>query len=326
MRLRHCLTIGLTVGVMQLALVQNHPAHAQAEITPIPQTVKVDEKKAALGEKLYNDKRLSADGTVSCATCHALHKGGTDRLPTSTGIKGQKGPINSPTIFNSEHNFVQFWDGRAKDLAEQAAGPVENPLEMGDQWPEVVKKISSDPAYAKAFQDAYGETPSKANITHAIAEFERTLITPDSRFDEFLRGNEHAMTATEKEGWQLFQDKGCHACHNGPFLGGNSYQQINPAYFEERGGKMTDADLGRYNVTKKNEDKHFFKVPMLRNVAATAPYFHDGSAKTLEQAVKSMGKYQLGTELTAGETRKIVAFLKTLTGKYKGTPVDKITP
>lgn len=294
------------------------------DITPIPQTVKVNEAKAELGKKLYNDTLLSADNSTSCATCHDLSKGGVDRLPTSKGIKNQNGPINAPTVFNSEHNFVQFWDGRAADLKEQAAGPVANPKEMGDTWENVVKKVAADPAYAASFKKLYGGKVTKETITDAIAEFERTLITPDSKFDQFLRGDKKALTALEKKGWQLFQDKGCTGCHNGPYLGGNSYQALNEDYFKDRGGKLTDADMGRFNVTKDEADKHTFKVPMLRNIAETAPYFHDGSVKTLPEAVRKMAKYQLGDELKPNEVNAIVAFLKTLTGKYEGVPLDKV--
>lgn len=309
----------LLVAISASALVT---LPAWAEVQPIPDSVSVDTKKAALGEKLYNDTLLSSDGTVSCATCHALNKGGTDRLPVSKGIKSQNGPINSPTVYNSEHNFVQFWDGRAKDLQTQAQGPVENPLEMGDKWVEVEKKIAAKAEYKKAFGDVYGGTITKTTISDAIAEFERTLITPNSRFDQFLKGDKNALTPIEKKGYALFQDKGCTTCHSGTYFGGNSYQVVNESYFKQRGGKLTDADLGRYNVTKKAEDKHRFKVPMLRNVAVTAPYFHDGKVKTLEQAVRLMGKHQLGQDISANDARSIAAFLKTLTGEYKGTPLD----
>lgn len=301
-------------------LFASHAALAQeAEVKPIPQSVKVDEKKAALGEKLYNDPQLSKDGTVSCATCHDLKKGGTDQLPVSLGVDGAKGPINAPTVYNSEHNFVQFWDGRAKDLAEQAKGPVENPKEMAESWPNVEEKLKKDKDYVAAFKEVYGDKGITAdNAADAIAEFERTLITPDSRFDDYLRGNEKALTAQEKRGWELFKETGCMTCHTGTYFGGESYQAMNPQYFEDR-GNMTDADNGRFNVTKDEADKHMFKVPMLRNVEVTAPYFHDASVKSLEDAVRKMAKYQLGQDsMPAADVRAITAFLKTLTGKYDG--------
>jgi cytochrome c peroxidase len=298
----------------------------ESSIKPIPADVKVNQEKAALGEKLYHDPILSADGKISCATCHQLHKGGTDRLPVSNGIKGQRGPINSPTVFNSAHNFVQFWDGRAKDLKAQALGPVENPLEMGEKWPQVLDKLQEHKEYGAALSKLYGKGFKKEDVADAIAEFERTLTTPDSRFDLFLKGKKDALTALEKQGYELFQKKNCTLCHSGTYLGGESYQMLNPEYFTARGGKLTDADMGRYNVTKKEEDRHMFKVPMLRNVAVTAPYFHDGRVRTLEEAIRLMGKYQLGEEIPAQEVRAIAAFLKTLTGTYQGVPLDKVKP
>jgi cytochrome c peroxidase len=299
------------------------PTFAQ-EIKPIPQTVKVNADKVALGERLYHDKQLSADGTLSCASCHMLHKGGADGREVSLGVKGQKGGVNSPSVFNSAHNFVQFWDGRAKDLKAQAAGPVANPSEMGETWANVEKKIAADASYADAFKKSYGGKVTQANITDAIAEFEKSLITPDSRFDKFLRGDKAALNATEQKGYALFQEKGCTSCHSGDYLGGESFQMLNPDYFKDRGGKLTDGDMGRYNVTKQEEDKHNFKVPMLRNVALTAPYFHDGKVKTLDDAVRKMAKYQLGEDLQPSEVQAIVAFLKSTTGTYKGTPLDKL--
>lgn len=296
----------------------------EIEIQPVPREVKVNAEKAALGEKLYHDTKLSVDGTISCASCHDLKKGGTDQAVVSTGVKGQLGPINSPTVYNSANNFVQFWDGRAKDLAEQALGPVENPKEMGEKWDNVVKKLQADETYAASFKKIYGkDVITKENVADAIAEFEKTLITPDSRFDDYLRGDEKALSALEKKGFELFQDKGCMSCHTGTYFGGESYQAMAEEYFTDR-GNLTDADYGRYNVTKDEADKHMFKVPMLRNVAVTAPYFHDGSKKTLEEAVQAMAKYQLGEELTKEDNQAIVAFLKTLTGKYKGKPLDKM--
>lgn len=321
------LSHSLSVAVFAVVVALSAAVSAEdAKITPIPNKVTVNAEKAALGEKLYHDPILSGDGKLSCASCHQLHKGGTDRLPVSKGIKNQRGPINSPTVYNSAHNFVQFWDGRAKDLKAQALGPVENPLEMGEKWPAVLNKLQKHEEYNAALTKLYGKGFSKEDVADAIAEFERTLITPDSRFDQYLKGDKKALTALEIQGYELFQKKNCTLCHNGTYLGGNSYQMLNPEYFKARGGKLTDADLGRYNVTKKEEDKHMFKVPMLRNVAVTAPYFHDGKVITLEQAVKLMGKYQLGEDIPAPEVRAIAAFLRTLTGTYQGVKLDKVKP
>lgn len=293
------------------------PVTVSPPLTVLPPAPTVDAKKVALGGQLYFDTRLSGDGTVSCATCHALDKGGTDApLRTSTGIHGATGPINSPTVFNSHLNVAQFWDGRAATLEEQAAGPVENPLEMGTTWPEAVARVAAVPAYVESFQAAYGEAPSKENITHAIAEYERTLVTP-SRFDRFGKGEVDALTETEREGLELFTKIGCTSCHAGPLLGGQSFEKMGTVkeYFTARGGELTEADLGRFNFTKREADKHKFKVPTLRNVELTPPYFHDGHAKTLEEAVKLMAVHQLGRTLSADDTAKIVAFLKSLTGE-----------
>jgi cytochrome c peroxidase len=297
---------------------------AEEPIQPIPEASKEDATKVELGKALFHDTALSKDGKVSCARCHDLKKGGTDQAVVSTGVGGKKGPINSPTVYNSAHNMVQFWDGRAKDLQEQAAGPVENPKEMAEKWSKVEKKLAAKAEYKDAFAALYKGKVTKANVTDAIAAFERTLVTPDSRFDQYLKGDEAAITAEEKHGYELFKSTGCTSCHSGAYVGGDSYQQLNPQYFKDR-GKITDADYGRFNVTKNEDDKHFFKVPMLRNVAVTAPYFHDGSQKTLEQAVKTMAKYQLGVEsLPDADAKAIAAFLRSLTGKYNGVYLDKM--
>lgn len=284
----------------------------------------VDARIAALGDDLYHDPILSADGSVSCASCHGLAAGGDDDRPVSVGIRRQEGPINAPTVFNSAHNFVQFWDGRAASLEEQAAGPVENPLEMGAKWADVVARVGADERYRVRFDELFGGDVSVVTITKAIADFERTLTTPNSRFDKYLKGDMSALTDEEKRGAVLFAESGCMSCHTGSYFGGESYQKLAESYFAARGASITDADFGRFNVTGKDEDKHLFKVPMLRNVAVTAPYFHDGAAADLRTAVVGMGEHQLGLDLAADEVDAIVAFLKTLTGEYKGVPLDQM--
>ena len=295
-------------------------------IQPLPLTVAVNADKAALGERLYHDTRLSGDNTISCATCHALHLGGTDQEKVSTGIRGQKGPINSPTVYNSAYNLAQFWDGRARDLQEQAAGPVENPVEMGAKFDEVAEVLGKDGAYASTFAALYADGITKDNITGAIAAFEETLVTPNSRFDKWLRGDPSAITAEEKEGYALFKSEGCTSCHVGPALGGGSFEKMGEEedYFAARGGEITKADLGRFNVTGKDEDRHRFKVPILRNVAVTFPYFHDGSSNDLGEAIGIMARFQQEEDLTPDQVGKIKAFLLALTGEYRGTPVDRI--
>jgi cytochrome c peroxidase len=292
-----------------------------ALIRPIPEKLDHDPAKAALGEKLYNDKRLSGDNTVSCASCHDLALGGSDQEVVSDGIRGQKGGINSPTTFNAALAFVQFWDGRAPTLEAQAGGPPMNPVEMGSaSWPEIVEKLNQDKAFRKEFEAVYPEGISEKTITHAIAEFERTLVTPNSKLDKFLKGDQAALDADEKHGYEVFVEKGCATCHVGELLGGKSYERMgrHGDYFAARGGTLTDADNGRYNVTKDEKDRHAFKVPTLRNVARTFPYLHDGSKKTLREAVDAMAVYQVGGPLAEKDAQDVVKFLETLTGEYQG--------
>jgi cytochrome c peroxidase len=315
----------LAVAVSVLLSTPPTAARAQTDepIKPIVADTKLDAKKVALGDKLFHDKRLSKDNSLSCASCHNLSRGGVDSLPTSIGIGGAKGPINAPTVFNSSLNFRQFWDGRAASLEEQAAGPVHNPKEMGSNWTEVLAKLAQDGALADQFKQSYPDGMQAKNIQDAIAVFERSLTTPNSRFDRHLKGEKSALSTDELRGYQLFKTYGCVACHQGVNAGGNMFQTFGVMgdYFAKRGG-VTAADLGRFNVTKDEADKHMFKVPSLRNVALTAPYFHDGSAKTLPDAVDVMFKYQLGRPASAQDKELIVKFLHTLTGEYKGKPLN----
>ncbi len=288
-------------------------------LRPLPTTMPADAKAVALGNKLFHDVRLSGDNTVSCASCHALDKGGTDQHKTSDGIGGAVGPINSPTVYNAVFNVKQFWDGRAADLQEQAGGPVENPLEMGAKFEQVVEKLNGDAALAAEFKAIYPQGISKESITHAIAEFEKTLVTPNCRFDQYLLGKADALTGEEIEGLQLFRANACGTCHAGPAMGGRSFERMGRRadYFADR-GNLTPADDGRYSVTRDERDRHSFKVPTLRNIALTFPYFHDGSQNTLEGAVQAMARYQGYRAFSDAETARVVAFLKTLTGEYGG--------
>ena len=283
-----------------------------------------DPAKAALGFDLYHDKRLSVDNTVACASCHDLATAGVDNHQYSHGVNDLLGGVNAPTVYNAVYNFVQFWDGRAATLAAQAAGPPLNPVEMASpSFESIVEKLNADKAFVKSFKAVYPEGISEATITDAIEHFERTLITPNSRFDKWLRGDDAAITAEEFEGYELFKKYDCATCHAGKNLGGLSYELmgLRKHYFEARGLEMTEEDNGRYKETKQERDRHRFKVPGLRNVEHTWPYYHDGTRETLEDAVRDMGTYQSGVELTDEETAKITAFLKTLTGEYQGKPV-----
>lgn len=290
-------------------------------IPPIPLAVNLDERKVSLGERLYHDTRLSHDNTISCASCHDLKMGGTDQVKTSTGINGVLGPINSPTTFNSGYFFSQFWDGRARDLTEQAAGPVHNPMEMGSNWEEAIRKLSKDPSYVRDFSKIYPNGIQGENIADAIAEYEKSLITPNSRFDRFLRGDKKTLSAVELDGYRLFKEYGCISCHQGIALGGNLYQTLGVMedYFTHR--QKTKVDYGRFNVTSKECNRYQFKVPTLRNIEKTFPYLHDGSARTLEDVLQVMWKSQLGRSISPEESARIVKFLKTLTGTYKEKPL-----
>ncbi len=278
-------------------------------IEPIPTNISLNQQKVKLGKRLFSDPILSKNSTVSCATCHILDDGGDDNMKFSSGINGQKGNRNAPTVYNAIFNFRQFWDGRAKDLKEQAKGPIENPVEMGHTLDAVVKVLKKEEQYKKQFAKIYKDGITIDNITDAIAEFEKALTTPNSRFDLYLKGDEHAITTQEKRGYSLFVSKGCIICHNGVNIGGNMYNKF--GIFEE----SNDSDLGRYDVTKEDEDKYVFKVPSLRNIDKTSPYMHNGDIKTLRHAVLYMTKYQLGREMKSDEIDDIVSFLKTLTGK-----------
>lgn len=279
----------------------------------------IDPRKVRLGEEMFHDPRLSADDTISCASCHDLATGGGDGLVKPIGIGGAQGVVNTPTVFNSAYNFTQFWDGRAENLEEQASGPVHNPIEMGSNWNEVVAKLKHDEHINTAFNAIYSDGITGDNIVDAIATFERTLVTINAPFDKYLKGDKSAISAQAARGYELFQSYGCAACHQGVNVGGNMYQTMGAMgdYFGDR-GDVKQSDMGRYQVTGREEDRHVFKVPSLRVVTYTAPYFHDGSAKTLEDAVRNMAKYQLGREdMPETDLDAIVAFLKSLAGEYK---------
>jgi cytochrome c peroxidase len=293
---------------------------AEEPVQPLPFFIPADSAKVALGFALFHDTRLSGDNTISCATCHELSMGGVDRLQFSKGIHGQFGGINAPTVYNSALNFAQFWDGRAADLQEQAAGPPLNPVEMGSvSFDTICAVLSQDKALKEAFTKVYPEGFSQANITDAIAEFEKTLLTP-SRFDQYLRGDKNALTAEEIEGYEVFKNNKCATCHVGVNIGGQSYEffGVKADYFKFRATGLTDGDNGRFAVTGNESDRHKFKTPTLRNVMLTYPYMHDGTIHSIEEAVKIMGEYQGGKSLPDKETAQIVVFLKTLTGEYKG--------
>ncbi len=280
-------------------------------VAPIAAASVANPAMAELGKKLFFDPRLSKSGFISCNSCHNLSMGGSDNLKSSVGHKWNQGPINSPTVLNSSMNLAQFWDGRAKDLKEQAGGPIANPGEMAFTHELAISMLQSIPGYVEEFRKVFAaDSITIDQVTRSIAAFEETLVTPGSRFDKWLLGDDAAITKDELEGYELFKSSGCTACHNGPALGGNSYQKMGVV----EPYKATSPAEGRSAVTGKDADRFNFKVPTLRNVELTYPYFHDGEAATLAEAIDVMGQIQLGKKFTPEENAKLVAFMKTLTG------------
>lgn len=294
--------VALILFIFTYSLLSSEP------IQPIPDSLPVDSQKVKLGKELYFDPVLSKDNTVSCANCHDLQHGGDDGLIFSVGIGGQRGDINSPTVYNSVFNFRQFWNGRSKDLKEQAKGPIENPIEMGHRFEDLIP-ILEKTSYKEKFENIYEDGITEDNIAEAIAEFEKTLITPNSAFDRYLKGDKDAISKHQKEGYEIFKEKGCIACHHGINVGGNLYNKF---------GVMEDAKSkreGLYEVTKKDHDRYYFKVPTLRNIEKTAPYLHDGRYDNLNDVVKFMAHYQLGRTISEEEVHRIVDFLYSLSGE-----------
>ena len=313
------------IGVVGVANAADDELRVRADrmFDPVPYKVPkvrdnaVTIEKIELGRMLFFDPRLSASGLISCNTCHNLGTGGDDNLSTSVGHGWQKGPRNAPTVLNAVFNAAQFWDGRAADLKEQAKGPIQAGVEMANEPAAVVTTLNSMPEYIQRFGRAFpGESDAVTfdNMAAAIEAFEATLITPASRFDQWLEGNDAVMTAEEKKGLKLFMDKGCDACHNGVNLGGQDYY---PFGLVKRPGAdiLPPEDKGRFAVTETVSDEYVFRASPLRNIALTAPYFHSGQVWDLEQAVAIMGTAQLGSELTAEEARLVTKFLETLTGE-----------
>jgi cytochrome c peroxidase len=292
-------------------------------IKPIEAATVADPGKVELGKKLWFEPRLSMSGIISCNTCHNLSMGGTDNLKTSIGHGWKAGPVNSPTVFNSSLAIAQFWDGRAADLKEQAGGPIQADVEMNMPHTLAVDILQSIPGYVDEFKRVYGKDKIDIDmITDSIAEFEKTLVTPNSRFDKWLKGDDKALNEKELAGYTLFKDSGCVACHNGPAAGGTSFQRMGVV----EPYKTSSPAEGRSAVTGVDADRFNFKVPTLRNVELTYPYFHDGEARTLEEAVDIMGRLQLGRTYNDDEIGSIVAFLKTLTGELPQIAMPLLPP
>ena len=303
-------------------------AYAQHALQPIPDSLATDIRKVTLGRKMYNGARVSLDGTLSCATCHVIDKGGADSRGTRTseGIYGQFGGINAPTVLNAAFNVEQFWNGRAHTLADQAAGPPVNPVEMGDQtWEQICERLKEDASLVAEFQSIYPEGITQATVTDAIAEYEKTLITPNDRLDQMLKGDENALTEEEKKGLAAFMDNSCAVCHVGKTLGGQSFETLGiyEDYYAAREQSnpdivYNDDDKGLAGFTGDTADLHRFKVPGLRNISKTSPYFHDGTQATIEDAVRAMFRFELGVkEAPESDVASISAFLRTLDGEIK---------
>ncbi len=300
----------ITISAAVTTLLCAGLALAQEPIQPIAPVQDINLAQVELGKKLFFDPRLSKSGFISCNSCHNMSMGGSDNLKTSIGHNWQQGPINAPTVLNSSMNVAQFWDGRAADLQEQAGGPIANPGEMAFTHALAIDVLASIPQYHIEFTQVFGAGEIDIDkVTLAIAEFEKTLVTPNSRFDRWLMG-EPAITEQELAGYELFKSSGCVACHNGPAVGGTSFQKMGVVKPYQTENKAE----GLAGVTGEDADRFKFKVPTLRNVELTYPYFHDGASDTLTEAVDIMGRLQLGRTYTDEENALIVSFLKTLTG------------
>lgn len=302
--------------------IETDTAFLNNAISPIPLSIELNPAKVLLGEQLFHDPDLSRDKSISCASCHDLeNNAGTINVARATGIDDRLGKRNPPTVFNSSTHFVQNWSGKFDSQEQQITGVLHNRAVFDSDWPTLLKTLRDNPAYVKHFSQLYSEGVSKESIEDAIATFERSLITPNSRFDQYLRGDTKALTLHEKEGYRLFSSLGCISCHQGVNMGGNLFQKIGLFKEYKSSASPAEADLGRFDITGNENDRHVFKVPSLRNVAKTAPYFHDGSVATLEEAIKLMADYQLGRHITKTEVSSLHDFLKTLTGTYKGEPL-----
>jgi cytochrome c peroxidase len=323
--------LGLGAGVSAANELRERAADTFSAVPKYPPVIdgnELTDAKVELGKMLFFEPRLSSSHLISCNTCHNVGMGGHDYLPTSIGHGWQKGPRNSPTVFNAVFNAAQFWDGRAADLAEQAKGPVQAGVEMSSTPERVVATLKSMPDYVDRFESAFpgdDDPVTFDNMAIAIEAFEATLITPDAPFDQFLRGNDKALNDEEKEGLALFMDKGCAACHGGVNFGGEGYY---PFGLVTRPGAeiLPSGDKGRFAVTETASDEYVFRAAPLRNIELTAPYFHSGAVWSLEEAVAVMGTAQLGTELNDNQVDSIVAFLKTLTGKIPEVQYPELPP
>lgn len=292
-------------------------------IQPIPKIKSIDSDWVKLGKALFNSPLLSKDNTVACSTCHNVNEGGDDGFPVSIGVEGGIGTRNSPTVLNSIFNFRQFWDGRSADLAEQVQGPIHNPIEMGSNFPDIIIKLNQVPEFVQSFRSLNPDGITEQAIIKAIVTFEESLVTPHSPIDQYLLGDTNALTEQQKRGFSKFKSFGCVSCHQGRNIGGNLYQRI---------GRLNDVpkkllqDEGRFVLTKHEYDRFVFKVPTLRNITKTAPYFHNGSVATLEEAVTIMAKGQLGLDLSKQDISDLIALFKAFESPISKSGMDGVQP
>ncbi len=296
-----------SVTIFLICFLLSSSLLAREPIAPLPTSADYDPAKAAIGKLLFSDPILSIDRSIACISCHNIYSGGADSRAVSLGVNGGKGNVQSPTVLNARYNFRQFWNGRAETLLDQASGPIHNPAEMGMNTAEVEKRINASKKYQALFAD---KPVTFTMVLEAIVEFEKALVTPNSKFDRYLRG-ELQLNEHEEAGYQTFKQLGCITCHNGINIGGNSFQQMGtiiPYTYDE-------SYPDRYSQTKKEYHKNVFKVPTLRNIALSSPYFHDASAATLADAIKTMSYHNLGYTVTDQQLYALIAFLHTLTGE-----------
>ncbi|MEJ6472700.1 cytochrome-c peroxidase [Pseudoalteromonas piscicida] len=297
---------------------------ANEPILPLQPVKQLDAKKVALGRSLFFDKRLSRGEQVSCASCHHLHSHGADVKPLSSGVNGALGELKTPTVYNAVFNIRQAWDGRALSLYDQVDAPILNPKEHDMSWPEVVAKLNQDQVLAAKFTAIYGKGISKHTIKAAIATFEKSLVTLNAPFDLWLNDKSITLSDSAKAGYELFKRYGCISCHQGRNVGGNMFAKMGTFgdYFADRDTPIARADYGRFNVTGNEQDRFVFKVPSLRLASKQAYFFHDGSHNTLESAIATMAKYQLGRNISDTDINKLVAFIDSLAGQHREMDLD----
>lgn len=308
------------IGKLMCVCVYVFSLHASANsaILPVPEPVPLNTALVTLGDLLFHDTRLSADNSISCASCHDLEHNGADRRPFSVGVGGAIGNIRTPSVYNSALDLAQFWDGRAKDLQTQVDGPIHSQVEMATDWQSIINKLNDDPVVTRQFNAVFRDGMTADNIREALAAFQTTLILTNSKFDRWLLGDHSALTSQEKKGYQLFRNYGCISCHQGANAGGNMFSRMGTLenYFELKGEAITEADLGRYNVTGNPNHRYVFKVPSLRTAALNDFFFHDASVSSLEEAIVTMARFQLGRELPDHHVEDIAAFIHALTGTH----------